>query len=229
MARPRARSSRSRRSSAWSALFVSMGVADVRLTGGEPLVRRDFPRWSRCCAAIEDAARPLADDQRLPARGHGGRARRRRPAAHQRVARLPLARPLLPDDPARLRFPRCSRGLEALERHPADQPDQGQLRGDARLHRGRGASVRRAGAAQALPGAVHRVHAAGRRPRLVGGPGPDRRRDPRHDRRGPPARAAAARRALDRARLPLRATAAARSASSTRSRSRSAATATGCA
>ena len=24
-------------------LFVSMGVADVRLTGGEPLVRRDFP------------------------------------------------------------------------------------------------------------------------------------------------------------------------------------------
>jgi cyclic pyranopterin phosphate synthase len=26
------------------ALFVSMGVGDVRLTGGEPLVRRDFPR-----------------------------------------------------------------------------------------------------------------------------------------------------------------------------------------
>src|SRR5437764_5434123 len=25
-------------------LFVSMGVGDVRLTGGEPLVRRDFPR-----------------------------------------------------------------------------------------------------------------------------------------------------------------------------------------
>ena len=24
-------------------LFVSMGVNDVRLTGGEPLVRRDFP------------------------------------------------------------------------------------------------------------------------------------------------------------------------------------------
>src|SRR3954462_15269013 len=25
-------------------LFASMGVGDVRLTGGEPLVRRDFPR-----------------------------------------------------------------------------------------------------------------------------------------------------------------------------------------
>src|SRR5437660_2123352 len=26
------------------AVMASMGVADVRLTGGEPLVRRDFPR-----------------------------------------------------------------------------------------------------------------------------------------------------------------------------------------
>ena len=25
-------------------LLAAMGVADVRLTGGEPLVRRDFPR-----------------------------------------------------------------------------------------------------------------------------------------------------------------------------------------
>src|SRR3954464_3408068 len=25
-------------------LFASMGVSDIRLTGGEPLVRRDFPR-----------------------------------------------------------------------------------------------------------------------------------------------------------------------------------------
>ena len=28
-------------------LFVSMGVTDVRLTGGEPLVRRDFPALVR--------------------------------------------------------------------------------------------------------------------------------------------------------------------------------------
>src|SRR4051794_16142179 len=34
-------------------LFVSMGVADVRLTGGEPLVRRDFPRLVSKLAALE--------------------------------------------------------------------------------------------------------------------------------------------------------------------------------
>jgi cyclic pyranopterin phosphate synthase len=34
-------------------LFVSMGVADVRLTGGEPLVRRDFPRLVSMLASID--------------------------------------------------------------------------------------------------------------------------------------------------------------------------------
>ena len=35
-------------------LLVRMGVHDVRLTGGEPLVRRDFPRLAAMLAAIED-------------------------------------------------------------------------------------------------------------------------------------------------------------------------------
>jgi GTP 3',8-cyclase len=35
-------------------LFAAMGVHDVRLTGGEPLVRRDFPRLARMLADIED-------------------------------------------------------------------------------------------------------------------------------------------------------------------------------
>ncbi len=35
------------------ALLASMGVGDVRLTGGEPLVRRDFPRLAAMLAAIE--------------------------------------------------------------------------------------------------------------------------------------------------------------------------------
>jgi GTP 3',8-cyclase len=35
------------------ALFASMGVHDVRLTGGEPLVRRDFPRLAAMLADIE--------------------------------------------------------------------------------------------------------------------------------------------------------------------------------
>ncbi|MEI7625959.1 MAG: GTP 3',8-cyclase MoaA [Actinomycetota bacterium] len=34
------------------ALLVSMGVSDVRLTGGEPLVRKDFPRLAGMIAAI---------------------------------------------------------------------------------------------------------------------------------------------------------------------------------
>jgi cyclic pyranopterin phosphate synthase len=35
------------------ALFASMGVGDVRLTGGEPLVRRDFPRLAEMIAGID--------------------------------------------------------------------------------------------------------------------------------------------------------------------------------
>jgi len=34
-------------------LLVQMGVEDVRLTGGEPLVRREFPRLAALLAAIE--------------------------------------------------------------------------------------------------------------------------------------------------------------------------------
>src|SRR5947199_7455628 len=33
-------------------LFATMGVHDVRLTGGEPLVRRDFPRLAGMLATI---------------------------------------------------------------------------------------------------------------------------------------------------------------------------------
>jgi GTP 3',8-cyclase len=35
-------------------LFAAMGVHDVRLTGGEPLVRRDFPRLAEMLARIPD-------------------------------------------------------------------------------------------------------------------------------------------------------------------------------
>jgi cyclic pyranopterin phosphate synthase len=34
-------------------LFASLGVTDVRLTGGEPLVRRDFPRLVAMLAGVE--------------------------------------------------------------------------------------------------------------------------------------------------------------------------------
>ena len=35
------------------ALLASMGVSDVRLTGGEPLVRRDFPRLAAMLASVD--------------------------------------------------------------------------------------------------------------------------------------------------------------------------------
>jgi len=35
-------------------LFAAMGVRDVRLTGGEPLVRRDFPRLASMLRAVSD-------------------------------------------------------------------------------------------------------------------------------------------------------------------------------
>jgi GTP 3',8-cyclase len=41
------------------ALLASMGVADVRLTGGEPLVRRDFPRLAAMLAGL-DGVRDLS-------------------------------------------------------------------------------------------------------------------------------------------------------------------------
>jgi cyclic pyranopterin phosphate synthase len=37
-------------------VLSSMGVSDVRLTGGEPLVRRGFPRLARMLSDIEDVA-----------------------------------------------------------------------------------------------------------------------------------------------------------------------------
>src|SRR3954470_9753270 len=44
-------------------LFAAMGVRDVRLTGGEPLVRRDFPRLAGMLA-------PLVDDLAVTTNGY---------------------------------------------------------------------------------------------------------------------------------------------------------------
>ena len=108
----------------------------------ERLVAACWPRWasptsaspaaSRWCGASSATLvamlsrdrrrrRPLADDQRLPARADGRRARRRGAAAHQRVARLALPRPVLPDDPPRRAAAGAARprGAGALSRSSA--------------------------------------------------------------------------------------------------------------
>ena len=73
-------------------------AADRRRAAGAPRTAR---AGRRCWRAIEGLARPFADDQRLPARARGRRARGGRPRPRQRLDRLAAARPLLPDDPPR--------------------------------------------------------------------------------------------------------------------------------
>ena len=98
-------------------LLARMGVTDLRLTGGEPLVRRDFPRLCRCSRGRGDRG-PLAHHQRLPARARRGRAGRGRHQARQRLDRLAPARPLLPASPGATRCPRCCAASRRSPRIP---------------------------------------------------------------------------------------------------------------
>ena len=174
------------------ALFAGMGVGDVRLTGGEPLVRREFPVLAGMLAAVDGV-----NDLSVTTNGF----LLERDA--EKLVRAGINRfNVSVDSLQRDRFYELTR-RDALDagaarprgagRLPRGPPDQGQRGGDPRLHRGRGHPLRRAGAAHSVPGPLHRVHAAGRRPRLEPQQGADRRRDPGGDRRRVPARARAAR------------------------------------
>ena len=176
---------------------------DVRLTGGEPLVRRDFPRLAAMLAARCRRRRPRAHDQRLPARARRRRARRRRRPPLQRLDRLAPARPLLRDDAARRAAAGAARARGA-RRLPRGAPDQGQRGRDPRLHRAGGAAVR-ASSRASIPTRCASSSSCRSTPTTRGRrPGPDGRRDPRADRRGPPAGARAARAERHGARLPVR-------------------------
>ena len=221
------RSSPTRRSRGWSALLPRMGVHDVRLTGGEPLVRRELWRLVELLARDRGRPRPVADDERLPARAPG-----RRPRRAPGLRRVNVSLDALAAD----RFFQLTRrdslaagaGGPGGRRAPSRAaPDQGQRR---RAHAAspRTRSLRFAEFARSKPvrGALHRVHAARRRPRVGARTGccPT-------PRSGRSSSALPARAARPRARTAPRAagaspTARARSASSPPCRSRSAATAT---
>ena len=64
-------------------IFVSLGVRKIRLTGGEPLVRRDLERLVEKLASIGDLDLTLTT-----ARAEGECARGRRPATDHRQPRL---------------------------------------------------------------------------------------------------------------------------------------------
>ena len=147
--------------------------------------------------------RPLADHQRLPARPPGRRPRARRAAARQRVAGLAVARPLLPAHAPRL----DGAGARRAGGRPAASgaaADQGQRRRAEGLHRGRGAAVRRVRAPAPVRGALHRVHAARRRPLVDARQGAAERRDRVDDRRGVSARGRRSRAPRHGAALPVR-------------------------
>ena len=84
------------------------GFESVRITGGEPPVRAHLPRLIEMLAPAR--RRPRDDHQRRAAPGARPRPRRRRPAAHQRVARLAAARRRSSRSPAATSSTGCSPG-----------------------------------------------------------------------------------------------------------------------
>ena len=68
-------------------VFMSLGVNHIRLTGGEPLLRRDLPTLVDMIASKEGLNDLALTTQRHPAGRSDRRAESRRPAACHRIAR----------------------------------------------------------------------------------------------------------------------------------------------
>jgi cyclic pyranopterin phosphate synthase len=102
-------------------MFVSMGVGDVRLTGGEPLVRRDFPRLVSMLAPI-----PGLNDLSLTTNGYllERDAAALVDAGIQRVnvSIDSLQRDRFFEMTRRDALPQVLRGLDALAQHPEVHP-----------------------------------------------------------------------------------------------------------
>ena len=146
--------------------FVARGTRKLRITGGEPLVRRDIMALFRACRAISlrRAARTDADHQRHAAgaarRGFG----RRRREADQRVARHARSRQVSRDHPSRRLRQGHGRARCGAGGRPAGQDQYRRAQWHQRRRdRGSRALVARAGHGYHL----HRGHAARRgvRPR----------------------------------------------------------------
>src|SRR5215208_6195643 len=102
-------------------VFASMGVSDVRLTGGEPLVRRDFPKLAAMLARVEGI-----DDLSLTTNGY---LLERDAAAlvEAGITRVNVSIDSLQRDrffqiTRRDSLPQVLRGLDALARHPEVHP-----------------------------------------------------------------------------------------------------------
>ena len=102
-------------------LFVALGVTDVRLTGGEPLVRRDFPKLVGMLAPI-----PGLDDLSLTTNGflleRDAAALVAAGIGRVNVSIDSLQRDRFFQITRRDSLPQVLRGLEALARHPEVHP-----------------------------------------------------------------------------------------------------------
>jgi cyclic pyranopterin phosphate synthase len=100
-------------------LVAAMGVTDVRLTGGEPLVRRDFPRLVGMLA-------PLVEDLSITTNGYllerDAEALVRAGATRFNVSIDSLQRDRFFEMTRRDALPRVLRGLEVLASHPEAHP-----------------------------------------------------------------------------------------------------------
>src|SRR5438034_8122356 len=101
------------------ALFAAMGVRDLRLTGGEPLVRRDFPRLAGMLA-------PLVEDLSVTTNGYllerDAEALVRAGVSRFNVSIDSLQRDRFFEMTRRDALPRVLRGLEALAAFPEAHP-----------------------------------------------------------------------------------------------------------
>ena len=101
------------------ALLATMGVTDVRLTGGEPLVRRDFP-------ALVGMLAPLVDDLSITTNGYllerDAEALVRAGATRFNVSIDSLQRDRFFEMTRRDALPRVLRGLEVLAGFPEAHP-----------------------------------------------------------------------------------------------------------
>src|SRR5690349_20709535 len=103
------------------ALFAAMGVHEVRLTGGEPLVRRDFPRLATMLAEIEQV-----HDLSVTTNGYL-LERDAEALVHAGINRFNVSIDSLQKDrffelTRRDALPQVLRGLEALAKYPEAHP-----------------------------------------------------------------------------------------------------------
>ena len=146
-------------------LLAAMGVRDIRLTGGEPLVRREFPRLASMLVSIEDV-----DEVSVTTNGflleRDAEALVRAGIDRFNVSVDSLQRDRFFELTRRDALPQVLRGLERLGSFPEAHPikiNAVAIRGFTEDEVIPFAEFARR---TPVPGAVHRVHAARRRPRL---------------------------------------------------------------